>query len=80
MVDVEEDTLNIDPEKIEQAITKRTKAIIAVHYAGHPVELDAIRQIAEKHDLHLIEDAAHAIGASYRGRQIGSGSNPKAFV
>lgn len=79
LVDVEADTLNIDPEKIEQAITPRTKAIIAVHYAGHPVELDAIRQLAEQHSLHLIEDAAHAIGAAYRGKPIGSGQNPACF-
>ncbi|MEQ9408824.1 MAG: DegT/DnrJ/EryC1/StrS family aminotransferase [Fuerstiella sp.] len=79
LVDVEPDTLNIDPEKIEQAITPATKAIIAVHYAGHPVELDQIRDIAARHQLHLIEDAAHAIGAAYRGEPIGSGSNPACF-
>ena len=79
LVDVEPDTLNIDPGKIEQAITPATRAIIAVPYAGHPVELDSIRAIAEAHKLHLIEDAAHAIGASYRGAPIGSGSNPTCF-
>ena len=79
LVDVEPDTLNIDPKKVEQAITPATKAIIAVHYAGHPVELDAIRDIADRHKLHLIEDAAHAIGASYKGQPIGSGSNPTCF-
>ncbi len=61
------------------AITPNTKAIIAVHYAGHPVELDEIRKIAERHDLILIEDAAHAIGSDYRGKPIGSGSNPACF-
>jgi len=79
LADVEPDTLNIDPTKIEQSITPATKAIIAVHYAGHPVELDAIRDIAEKHGIHLIEDAAHAIGASWKGQPIGSGSNPACF-
>ncbi len=79
LVDVEPDTLNIDPAKIEQAISPATKAIIAVHYAGHPVELDAIRDIADRHNLHLIEDAAHAIGAAYKGRPIGSGDNPACF-
>jgi dTDP-4-amino-4,6-dideoxygalactose transaminase len=79
LVDVEPDTLNIDPEKIEQAITPNTKAIIAVHYAGHPVELDVIRDIARRHDLHLIEDAAHAIGAAWKGQPIGTGDNPTCF-
>jgi dTDP-4-amino-4,6-dideoxygalactose transaminase len=79
LADVEPDTLNIDPVKIEQAITPATKAIIAVHYAGHPVELDQIRSIAESHGIHLIEDAAHGIGAAFRGQPIGSGTNPAAF-
>ncbi|MEZ6128439.1 MAG: DegT/DnrJ/EryC1/StrS family aminotransferase [Planctomycetaceae bacterium] len=79
LVDVEPDTLNIDPAQIELAITPATKAIIAVHYAGHPVELDAIRAIAKRQNIHLIEDAAHAIGAAYRGQPIGSGSNPTCF-
>lgn len=79
LVDVEPDTLNIDPELIEHAITPATKAIIAVHYAGHPVELDAIRDIAARNNIHLIEDAAHAIGAAWKGQSIGSGSNPACF-
>ena len=79
LVDVEPDTLNIDPEKIRKAITPDTHAIIAVHYAGHPVELDAIRDIARQHDVHLIEDAAHAIGAAWKGQPIGTGSNPTCF-
>ncbi len=79
LADVEPDTLNIDPEKIEQAITPATKAIIAVHYAGHPVQLDEIRAIASRHNVHLIEDAAHAIGAAYKQQPIGSGSNPTCF-
>ncbi|MCR9198198.1 MAG: DegT/DnrJ/EryC1/StrS family aminotransferase [Planctomycetaceae bacterium] len=79
LVDVEADTLNIDPVAVEAAITPATKAIIAVHYAGHPVELDALRKIAADHNVHLIEDAAHAIGASYKGEPVGSGSNPACF-
>jgi dTDP-4-amino-4,6-dideoxygalactose transaminase len=79
LVDVEPDTLNIDPQDVERAITSNTKAIIAVHYAGHPVELDALRAIADEHGLHLIEDAAHAIGAQFRGQSIGSGNNLAAF-
>lgn len=77
--DVEPDTLNIDPARVEAAITPRTKAIIPVHYAGHPVDMDRILAIAKRHDLHVIEDAAHAIPARYKGRSVGSGSNPAAF-
>ncbi|HEX6966244.1 MAG TPA: DegT/DnrJ/EryC1/StrS aminotransferase family protein [Gemmatimonadaceae bacterium] len=79
LADVEPDTLNIDPAAVERAITPRTKAIIAVHYAGHPAELDPLRELAHAHNLMLIEDAAHALPASYRGRPIGSGANPVAF-
>lgn len=79
LVDVEPDTLNIDPALVARAVTARTKAIIAVHYAGHPAELDALRAIAEQRRLVLIEDAAHALPARYRGRMIGDGDNPVAF-
>lgn len=71
-VDIEPTTLNIDATKVEQAITKRTKALLPVHYGGHPVDLDAFQAIAKKHNLLLIEDAAHAIGAEYKGKKIGS--------
>ena len=70
--DIQKDTYNIDPAKIEGAITKRTKAIIPVHYAGHPCDMDAIMHIAKKHKLIVIEDAAHAIGAAWRGKKIGT--------
>ncbi len=79
LVDVEPDTLNLQPDAVERAITPHTKAIIAVHYAGHPAELHALRAIAEQYHLHLIEDAAHAVGASFDGQPIGSGSNLTAF-
>jgi dTDP-4-amino-4,6-dideoxygalactose transaminase len=79
LVDVEPDTLNIDPELVERAVTPRTRAIIAVHYAGHPAELDSLRKIAWKHDLVLVEDAAHALPAKYKGVNIGAGPNPTAF-
>ena len=79
LVDVEPDTLNIDPRAVERAVTPRTRAIIAVHYAGHPAELDALRAIAAAHSLTLIEDAAHAVPAQYRGEMIGSAPNPVAF-
>lgn len=79
LVDVEPDTLNIDPRRIEQTITPRTRAVIVVHYAGHPADMDAIEELALVHGFTVIEDAAHAIPAWYRGRMIGSGDNPTAF-
>ena len=77
--DIEPDTLNISPEKIESAITPKTKAIIPVHYSGHPVKLDEIQSIAEEHNLLIVEDAAHALPASINGTMIGSSGNPTAF-
>jgi dTDP-4-amino-4,6-dideoxygalactose transaminase len=71
-VDMREDTLNIDESKIEAAITPRTKAIVVVHYAGVACEMDAICDIARRHKLMLIEDAAQALGSAYRGRPLGS--------
>lgn len=79
LVDVEPDTLNIDPAEVAKAVTSKTKAIIPVHYAGHPAEMDPILETAAAHGLEVIEDAAHAIPAKYRGRTVGSGSNPAAF-
>jgi dTDP-4-amino-4,6-dideoxygalactose transaminase len=79
LVDVEPDTLNIDPAGVEAAITSRTKAIMPVHYAGHPADLDPIQALAETHGLQLVEDAAHALSASYKGRTIGSHGHPAAF-
>lgn len=71
-VDVEPQTLNIDPEAAEAAITSRTKAIVVMHYGGHPCDLTAFRKMADDHDLILIEDAAHALQASRDGRRVGS--------
>jgi dTDP-4-amino-4,6-dideoxygalactose transaminase len=79
LVDVEGDTLNIDPAAIEAAITPRTRAILPVHYAGHPAELDAIWEIAAGNGLAVVEDAAHSLPAKFKGRLIGSGRNPVAF-
>lgn len=79
LVDVEPDTLNLQPDAVAQAITPHTKAIIAVHYAGHPAEMNALRSIADEYQLQLVEDAAHAVGAAFEGRPIGSGSNLTAF-
>jgi dTDP-4-amino-4,6-dideoxygalactose transaminase len=70
--DIELDTLNISPKAIEAAITKRTKAIIPVHFGGLPADMDAIMAIAKRHNLIVIEDAAHAHGAEYKGRRVGS--------
>lgn len=70
--DVESVTFNIDPSNIEEKITSKTKVILPVHFAGHPCEMDLILQIAKKYNLYVIEDAAHAIGSYYKGKQIGS--------
>ena len=78
-VDVRESDANIDPELIERAITPRTKAIIPVHIAGEPCDMDAIMEIARRKNLKVLEDAAHAIGTMYRGRQVGSLSDAAAF-
>jgi len=79
LADIEEDTLNICPNKIRAAITSRTKAILPVHFAGHPVELDQIKEIASVYNLRIIEDAAHALPAKYKGNFIGAGENFAAF-
>ena len=71
-VDVEPYTLNVDPQKIEEKITPRTKAIIVVHLYGHPADMDPIMAIARKHKLFVIEDAAEAHGALYKGKPVGS--------
>lgn len=71
-VDSEPRTWNMDPEKIEEKITSRTKAIIPVHLYGHPADMDPILDIAEDHDLYVIEDAAEAHGAEYKGKKVGS--------
>lgn len=71
-VDIEPDTYNLDPSKIEAAITERTKAIIPVHFAGQACNMDYIMEIARKHNLFVIEDAAHAHGGEYKGRKLGS--------
>jgi len=71
-VDIDPDTFNIDPAKIEAAITPKTKAIIPVHLYGQPCDMDAIMDIAKRHDLYVIEDACQAMGATYKGRKVGS--------
>jgi perosamine synthetase len=70
--DIEEDTFNIEPTRIEEKITPRTKAIMPVHLYGHPCDMDAILKIAERRGLVVVEDAAQAVGAEYHGRRTGS--------
>ena len=72
LVDCAEDTLNIAPDRIEQAITPRTRAIIPVHFAGHPCEMNRILEIAKSRNLYVIEDAAHAFPARYHGKAVGT--------
>lgn len=70
--DIQKDTRNIDPEDVRRKITSKTRAITYVDYAGHPCDIKEIKEIAEEHDLYIIEDACHALGASYHGEKIGS--------
>jgi dTDP-4-amino-4,6-dideoxygalactose transaminase len=70
--DVLDDTANIDPTAVEAAITKKTKAIVAVDYAGHPADLSELRTIADKNGIYLIEDAAHSLGSEYKDQPVGS--------
>lgn len=69
--DVKQTTGNLDPGLVEKLITENTKAITVVDYAGHPADLASFRDIADKYNLYLIEDAAHSFGAKYRGKSIG---------
>ncbi len=79
IVDVDENTLNISLEEIEKAITPKTKAIIPVHYGGQPCDLDEIQQIAKAHNLKVLEDAAHSLPATYKGKKIGTISDVTCF-
>jgi len=78
-VDVEEDTLNIDYTKIEEKITDKTKAILPVHLYGHPADMNPIMEIAEEHNLKIIEDVAQATGSEYNGKKLGSLGDVAAF-
>lgn len=71
-VDIRKDTMNIDETKIEEAITNKTKGIMVVHYAGVPCEMDAIMEIAKKHNLKVIEDAAQGVMSTYKGKALGT--------
>lgn len=72
IVDVDKDTHNISIDSIRRAISPRTRAVIPVHFAGQPCDMDEIMEISRKHGIHTIEDAAHALPASYKGREIGT--------
>lgn len=77
--DIDPVTYNIDPKDIERKITEKTKAIIPVHFTGQPCQMDEIHNIARKHNLLVIEDAAHALGADYKGKRIGTISDMTTF-
>lgn len=77
--DIDPKTFNMDPEKVEEKITKRTRAIMPVHYAGQPVDMDKIMRIAKSYKLKVIEDAAHATGTEYKGKKIGALGNLACF-
>ena len=79
LVDVDAASLCIDPADAERRITPRTRAILPVHFAGHPCEMDAIQDLATRHGLRVIEDAAHSLPASYRGVRVGAISEQTAF-
>lgn len=79
LVDIDPQTYNIDITQIEAAVTPRTRAIMPVHFAGLPVDLDPLYAIAKRHKLAVIEDAAHAIGAEYKGQRIGSFGDTQVF-
>jgi dTDP-4-amino-4,6-dideoxygalactose transaminase len=78
-VDIDPETASISPERIEEAITDRTRGIVAVHYGGYPIDFDRILPIVEKHNLVLIEDCAHAQGTEWKGRKVGAIGNMGAF-
>ena len=79
LVDVEPDTLNLDPRGVEARIGSRTRALLPVHYAGHPADMEAINGLAEANGLAVVEDAAHALPAKHGTRMIGAGPHPVAF-
>jgi dTDP-4-amino-4,6-dideoxygalactose transaminase len=78
-VDIEKETLNINPELIEEKITKKTRAIMPVHLMGKPAKMEIINKIAKKHGLYVIEDAAEAHGAEYKGKKVGQWSGMAAY-
>ena len=78
-VDIEPNTLCIDPKQIKNAISKKTVAILPVHFGGMPCNLDEIKKISKKYNLIVIEDAAHAVGSQFNGKKIGAHSDAVCF-
>jgi perosamine synthetase len=79
-VDIDENTFNIDASKIEEKITDKTKAILPVHIFGIPSGMTAVMEIAQKHNLHVIEDSAEAVGAEHKGKKVGTFGNTSVFA
>ena len=79
-MDVDERTLNLDPSTVEAAITPRTKALVLVDLFGYPLEFDGFRELADRNGLAIVEDACEALGATYRGRPVGSFGHPAVFA
>lgn len=79
LVDIDPLTYNMDLNQVEEAITPRTRAIVPVHYAGAPIDLDKLYELAERYDLRIIEDCAHAIGTEYKGKRLGSFGHIQVF-
>ena len=79
LADVLPDVLTLDPARTAAVVTAHTKALLPVHFAGHPAEMDPLTALAETHGLAIVEDAAHALPAQYKGRTIGAGHNLTAF-
>lgn len=80
MVDVEEETGNIDPDRVAPVVTPRTRVLVAQHTFGHPVDMDTLGDLARRHGFRIIEDAAHALGARYRGQPVGGLGDLAAFA
>jgi perosamine synthetase len=77
--DIDRETLNLDPASVEEKITDKTKAVVVVHLAGMPAEMDEFMKLAERYGVKIVEDAAQALGAEYRGRRVGSIGHISAF-
>ncbi|AEA13242.1 DegT/DnrJ/EryC1/StrS aminotransferase [Thermoproteus uzoniensis 768-20] len=77
--DIDRETLNLDPASVESKITDKTKAVVVVHLAGHPAEMDAFMKLADRYGIYIVEDVAQALGAEYRGRRAGSMGHMSAF-
>ena len=77
--DIDVDTMNISVKSVKKLISKKTKAIVCVHYGGLPCDMDELRKISKRNNIILIEDAAHALGAKYKGKSIGNLSDFSTF-